>query len=184
MPLIVANGIVLLNGVLESGRDIVIEDGKITRVKPPGGRLPADRLLDATGRYVLPGLIDLHSHGMRDVMVDKDDIFRYAGCQLDCGVTSCLPTLAGSPEANMARMREILEQTRELRLTPNLLGFRPEIMYLADASGGPASSLARPTPRVTEAVWEASRETIRIWDVSPEIEGAIPFIQWCASHGS
>ena len=183
MPLIVANGIVLLNGVLESGRDIVIEDGKITRVKPPGGRLPADRLLDATGRYVLPGLIDLHSHGMRDVMVDKDDIFRYAGCQLDCGVTSCLPTLAGSPEANMARMREILEQTRELRLTPNLLGFRPEIMYLADASGGPASSLARPTPRVTEAVWEASRETIRIWDVSPEIEGAIPFIQWCASHG-
>ena len=142
-----------------------------------------DRVIDARGGYVLPGLVDIHTHGLRDVMVDKDDIFRFAELQLEFGVTACLPTLAGSPTANMARMKGIREQTRELALTPNLVGFRPEIMYIVDASGGPATSLARPTAELTDAVWDASAGLIRIWDISPEIEGAIPFISWCAARG-
>jgi N-acetylglucosamine-6-phosphate deacetylase len=80
-------------------------------------------------------------------------------------------------------MREILRQTRGFTLTPNLAGFRPEIMYLADASGGPAASLARPERALTEELWEASEGRIRIWDVSPELDGALPFISWCAQHG-
>jgi len=131
---------------------------------------------------VLPGLVDIHTHGLADVMVDKDDIHRYSALQVENGVTACLPTLAGSPKANMARMREILRETRGFTLTPNLAGFRPEIMYLADASGGPAASLARPERALTEELWEASEGRIRIWDVSPELDGALPFISWCAQH--
>ena len=140
-------------------------------------------MIDAGGGYVIPGFIDQHTHGIRDVMVDRDDIFRFSEHHLACGVTSCLPTLAGSPEANMRRMREILRQTRDLSLTPNLVGFRPEIMYVADASGGPAASLARPDPSLTGRIWDASGGRIRIWDVSPEPQGALPFISWCTANG-
>ncbi|HVO37953.1 MAG TPA: amidohydrolase family protein [Spirochaetia bacterium] len=184
MDLRIVHGNVLLGDALTQDMEIHLVEGKIAVAPTPTPvSVREERVIDAQGCYVLPGLIDIHSHGIRDVMVDKDDIFRFADCQLDNGVTACLPTLAGSPQANIARMKAILEETRQLSLTPNLVGFRPEIMYLADASGGPAASLAKPAPDTTESVWDASQGLIRIWDVSPEIEGALPFIEWCSRHG-
>ena len=154
--------------VVEIGKDLSRDDATV---------------IEAAGCYVLPGLVDVHTHGLRDVMVDKDDIREYARLQAENGVTACLPTLAGSPRANAARIKQILAETEDFSLTPNLVGFRPEIMYLADASAGPSSSLARPEPEITEALWEASKGLIKIWDISPEIAGAIPFIVWCAARG-
>jgi N-acetylglucosamine-6-phosphate deacetylase len=183
MRVTIRNGIVLHYDRLESGWDVIAEDGKIKGISPSARTAADGAVIDASGLYVLPGLIDIHTHGLRDVMVDKDDILRFARLQAENGVTSCLATLAGSPEANIRRMRQILAETDGFKKAPNLAGFRPEIMYLTDASGGPSSSLAKPTQAVTEAVWEASNGLIRIWDVSPEIEGAIPFIRWCAGHG-
>jgi N-acetylglucosamine-6-phosphate deacetylase len=183
MRLIITNGKVLQGDEIKSGLDLLIEGAAITAVSAGVRRAPGDTVMDAAGGYVLPGLVDQHTHGIRDVMVDKDDIFRFAEHHLACGVTSCLVTLAGSPEADMRRMREILRQTRDFSLAPNLAGFRPEIMYLADASGGPAASLATPEPSLTSGIWEASAGRIRIWDVSPELEGALPFISWCAVNG-
>ncbi len=180
---LIRNGKVLEDDTLQEGKSLLIEGEAIAAIVPGSPEPGADRIIDAQGGYVLPGLVDMHTHGLRDVMVDKDDIFRFSLLQLEYGVTACLPTLAGSPTANMARMKTILEQTRDLALTPNLVGFRPEIMYLVDASGGPAASLARPTPELTAAVWGASGGLIWIWDISPEIVGALPFISWCASRG-
>ncbi len=183
MRTIITNGIILNDETLQSGRSLVIQDGTVTGITPGLEQPAGDSVIDADGGYVLPGLVDIHTHGTRDVMVDKDDIFRFSEFQLAVGVTACLPTLAGSPDANARRMREVLRQTNDFSLTPNLVGFRPEIMYVADASGGPAASLARPEPARTRAVWDASGGRIRIWDISPEIEGALPFISWCASKG-
>jgi N-acetylglucosamine-6-phosphate deacetylase len=182
MRLVIINGTILQNDAMVPGKSLVIESDRILDILPLVPAARGDSIIDAAGGYVLPGLVDIHTHGLRDVMVDKDDIHRFASLQLDSGVTCCLPTLAGSPDANMARMRQVLRETRDFSQTPNLAGFRPEIMYLADASGGPAASLARPEPALTEAIWDASGGRIRIWDVSPELDGALPFIAWCASH--
>jgi dihydroorotase-like cyclic amidohydrolase len=156
MRTIITNGIILNDQTLQSGRSLVIQDGTVTGITPGLEQQAGDSVIDAGGGYVLPGLVDIHTHGTRDVMVDKDDIFRFSEFQLAGGVTACVPTLAGSPDANARRMREVLRQTNDFSLTPNLVGFRPEIMYVADASGGPAASLARPEPARTQAVWDAS----------------------------
>ncbi|MEZ5344204.1 MAG: amidohydrolase [Pyrinomonadaceae bacterium] len=47
--------------------DILIRDGKISRIGknlPPGGAT----VIDATGKYVTPGIIDAHSHAMLDAI--------------------------------------------------------------------------------------------------------------------
>jgi N-acetylglucosamine-6-phosphate deacetylase len=170
--LLVTNGKVLDDDVLVTDKTVIIQEGRVVSITAEPVAHSSDAILDASGGYVLPGLIDQHSHGMRDVMVDKDDIHVYARYQLDSGVTACLPTLAGSPSSNIARMKSILAETNDFHLTPNLVGFRPEIMYVADASAGPATSVALPKPGLTEAVWEASGGRIKIWDISPELEGA------------
>ena len=47
-------------------RDILIENGRITRIAPAGIRSAAGiQSLDAGGRVVMPGLIDLHAHTYR-----------------------------------------------------------------------------------------------------------------------
>ncbi len=60
-------GSVLVAGgtVIDRGRraqaDVLIRDGKVERVEP-GIRASVDRVVDATGLYVLPGVVDIHTH--------------------------------------------------------------------------------------------------------------------------
>ena len=42
--------------------DILVEDGHIAALVPPGTEAEADRVIDAFGCYVLPGFIDFHVH--------------------------------------------------------------------------------------------------------------------------
>ena len=54
------------NGRVWQGRawqpaDLLVEDGKITEIAPKV-EAPADRVIDAAGKYVLPGIIDCHVH--------------------------------------------------------------------------------------------------------------------------
>ena len=181
--ILIQNGDVLHAGRMETSSKVLIKGRSICQIGRDVQSVEGAEILDASGCYVLPGLIDVHTHGLFDVMVDKDSIHEYARLQAENGVTACLPTLAGSPETNIKRMQQILAETQDFTLTPNLVGFRPEIMYLVDASAGPSSSLAKPDPTTTQAVWEASKGLIKVWDVSPEIDGSLPFIEWCAEHG-
>ena len=181
--ILIHGGDILHAGRFEPGADLLVEGSRIQRV---GRGLPAHRgarIVDAGGCWVLPGLVDIHTHGLGDVNIDTDSALEFSRLHAQNGVTACLATLAGSPAANIRRMGEILAETGDLTRTPNIVGFRPEIMYLVDASAGPSSSLALPDPATTQSVWEASRGLIKVWDVSPEIEGALPFIAWCVEHG-
>ena len=49
--------------------------------------------------------------------------------------------------------------------------------------GGSAGSLSRIEQDITRSLHEASRGTIRVWDVSPELDGAVAFVEWAASAG-
>jgi len=56
-----------INGTLQN-TDILIRNGKIAKI---GKNLSANagaRIIDATGKYVIPGIIDCHSHAMLDAI--------------------------------------------------------------------------------------------------------------------
>ncbi len=65
MRILIQNGYVLdPEGKREGKRDVLVEDDKIIKVSDSIFE-PADRIIDATGCYVMPGFIDLHVH-LRD----------------------------------------------------------------------------------------------------------------------
>jgi hypothetical protein len=68
-PTLIRNATLLTvtKGTLENS-DLLIENGKIAKIGK-GLTAPAGaRVIDATGKYVLPGIIDCHSHSMIDAV--------------------------------------------------------------------------------------------------------------------
>ncbi|MFB6240077.1 MAG: amidohydrolase, partial [Gemmatimonadota bacterium] len=66
-PLYLTGGTVVdvASGELRSGVDVVVRDGRIRRVAPSeevGSPPDGARVVELDGRYVLPGLIDAHTH--------------------------------------------------------------------------------------------------------------------------
>ena len=66
---LIKNGTVLtaVHGTLEN-TDILIRDGKIAKIGKNLGAPAGAQTIDATGKYVTPGIIDCHSHLMLDAI--------------------------------------------------------------------------------------------------------------------
>jgi imidazolonepropionase-like amidohydrolase len=67
--LLIKNGTVLtaIKGTLEN-TDILIRDGKIARIGKNLSAGSGAKVIDATGKFVTPGIIDAHSHTMMDAI--------------------------------------------------------------------------------------------------------------------
>lgn len=175
--MLIRNGNVLHHTTLENAADLRTDGNRIVQI---GRNLRSDGEtdVDATGCYVLPGFIDLHTHGLGHVLAQDGGWRDYARLQLRQGVTGCAPTLFGSAAVVAEAMLRGRAETDDLTATPNLLGFRLEMPYLAKPGAGQASSLTGIAAESTEAMWQASAGKVRIWDVSPELPHAVAFIGW------
>jgi N-acetylglucosamine-6-phosphate deacetylase len=181
--MLIKNGSVLHHDRIERSCDLRVEDGTITALGPDLDPEPGETTIDASSHTVLAGLIDLHNHGLRHVMAQTDGLLEYSSLLLEEGVTTCVPTLGGTPEQNINAMQRGLQESNHFKLTPNIIGFRPEISYIAKTGAGSADSLTKITPETTDTIYEGGEGLIKIWDVSPELDGAVSFIRWAAEHG-
>ena len=179
-PLVIKGGNVLLpDGELLAG-DVRIQNGRIQSVGPD---LQAETEIDAAGGYVLPGLIDLHTHSIHTVSAESGDLAEYGRLEASHGTTTFYPTLFSSPEESARHMVRHLRETDDLRLVPQVGGFRLESPYLAIASGGPAESLAPITAETTQMLLAAGGGHVKILDVSPELPGACDLIGQLSDKG-
>lgn len=132
---------------------------------------------------MLPGLIDLHTHGIGEQSVSGGSLIEFARIEASHGATAFYPTLYGPPQANAEDMRRHRAETDDFRLAPNVAGFRLEWPYVAQRGGGVAGSCAPINPATTSMLLEAGGGTIGIWDISPELEGASELISQLSSRG-
>jgi hypothetical protein len=77
------------NGTPASGpKDIVVENNVIADVIPSGRGGAADAVIDATGKYVLPGLINAHAHLQEERGGKPQPIEYELDLWLACGITT------------------------------------------------------------------------------------------------
>lgn len=96
--------IVLPDRVL-TGNSIVIRDGFIEEVTPPGFRGdPRAETIDLSGRIICPGFIDVHVHGTEgvDVLDGPDAVAAVATRLPKYGVTAFCPTSVACPAQRLA----------------------------------------------------------------------------------
>lgn len=178
--LVIKNGKVLLPGGVITPCDVKVEVGKIREIGP---HLDGDVLIDAAGTYVLPGLIELHTHGIGFESTESATLREYARLMASCGATAFFPTFFAPPAVTTRNMERHRRDTDELRLLPQIVGFRLESPYLARTGAGLTDDLAPITPEMTEALLAAGGGHVKIWDVSPELPGAADLIRRLSGEG-
>ena len=95
MKTVLLNAHVISPDVDLSGATVIIEDGVITSVKKSAKPVKADKVIDVKGQYLMPGFIDVHTHGACTYDfcdADPKAIFEFAKAKLEEGVTTVLPT--------------------------------------------------------------------------------------------
>jgi N-acyl-D-amino-acid deacylase len=95
--------------------DIGVRVGRIVAVGPLAGAQAA-RIIDAAGKYVSPGFIDIHSHaddgsGPRGGLRDPDPVRRSAPNLVSQGITTVVVNQDGRSPWPVAEQRALLEKT-------------------------------------------------------------------------
>lgn len=181
--LLLRNGQVLLANGKIIRTDLLVERGRIKKI----GRMRAGRQkqiseIDAGGGYVLPGFIDIHTHGIGRESVNGS-LKAYAELEAANGTTTFYPTLFGPPDKSGENMRRHLRETRNLKDTPQVGGFRLESPYLAYTGAGISKDLATISEKLTMRLLEAGGGRIKIWDISPELPQAEETIRCLSARG-
>ncbi|MCR5141341.1 MAG: dihydroorotase [Ruminococcus sp.] len=96
---------------LDEVTDIGIDGGKIVRI---GGCDIADRVIDCTGLYAVPGLFDMHVHFRDPGLTHKEDILTGAAAAKAGGVTGVLMMPNTKPPIDNAdTINYVLEKGRQ-----------------------------------------------------------------------
>lgn len=178
--LVIKNGDLLLpDGQVRPG-DILVEGGLIRAV---GGIQAGDEEIDVSGAYVIPGLIDLHTHGSCRENAGFGSLAELAKIEASFGATTFYPTLFGPPNESADHMIRHRKDTDDLKATPNVGGFRLESPYLAFPSGGIPRDCAPVSDETTQLLLDAGGGHVKLWDVSPELDGACDVISQLSGMG-
>ncbi|WP_337042943.1 dihydroorotase [Emticicia sp. 17c] len=87
MTILILNALVVNEGKIEP-RDVFIKDGFIEKIAPDLAHLKANRMIDATGKYLLPGVIDDQVHFREPGLTHKATIYTEAKAAIAGGTTS------------------------------------------------------------------------------------------------
>ncbi len=178
--LVIKNGDVLLAEGRLARVDVRVADGRIIQI---GQDLHGEQELDATGHYVLPGLIDLHQHGIGFESCESGTLDEFARLEASRGATTFFPTLFAAPDKSARLMAQHRRTSDELRRLPQIGGFRLESPYLAHTGAGLADDLAPISRETTDALLAAGGGHVRIVDISPELPGALDEIRYLSAQG-
>ena len=194
------------NPALPSGDNItvftqarVVQPGRVTaptsltvrngRISAIGGRAPPGRnvkIVNAHGRFILPGYIDIHCHGdgAKDFFTEGNVV---AANLLAKGTTGVLATLgyndmqSGKLAAQVQKFWEARDETAH----QTVLGIHLEGPYVNSKYGALVrpGSLNHPVPSEYHAVLDRWSKVVKLWTLAPELEGSDDFVNAVAARG-
>ncbi|MEA3412090.1 MAG: dihydroorotase [Pseudomonadota bacterium] len=96
--ILISNAVVVNEGELREG-DVLVRDGRIERIGADLSAVPADTVLDAAGRHLLPGMIDDQVHFREPGLTHKGDIRSESRAAVAGGITSLMEMPNTKPPA-------------------------------------------------------------------------------------
>jgi N-acetylglucosamine-6-phosphate deacetylase len=182
------NGTIITPYRLIKNGTVIITNGIITGVIE-GNADVADAIeIDAKGKYIAPGFIDMHIHGGGgyDFMDgDVNSFLKIAETHVKYGTTAMCPTTLTSELSNLLQTLDHYEEANKLNTSGSqFLGMHLEGPYFSKNQCGAQDPryMRNPDPEEYKKVLYHSH-SIRRWSAAPELKGALEFGRYLKSLG-
>lgn len=175
--MIIGNAKVYIDGEFRHG-SVTVENGKILSVGE--ANVPCD--VDAQGKYLVPGFVDIHTHGaMNEDFSDgkAEGLLKMSRYYAQCGVTSFLATTMTLKEETLTPAMEVIRDFVRPADGAKCAGIHLEGPFLSYAKRGAqaAENLHAPDAGMFHRLNAASGNQVRVVTVAPEEPGAMDFIR-------
>ncbi|OUN79538.1 N-acetylglucosamine-6-phosphate deacetylase [Flavonifractor sp. An52] len=176
------NGKVYVDGQFQD-TDLLVQDGRVA-----GFSGKADEVVDLGGKLLVPGFLDLHTHGGDGVDVNAataQDLAKIGKFFAKNGTTGWLCSiLTDTPEQTLW----CIDQAKAAMAAPitgaQLMGIHLEGPFLCSAYKGamPEHLLRKGDPALFRQYQQAAEGAVRYITVSPEVEGVVDMIREISGH--
>ena len=187
---IILNAHVISPGVDMEGASVVVENGRITKVTRAkvAAKVSANvTVVDVKGQYVMPGFIDVHTHGALTCDfcdADPKAIFEIAKAKLQEGVTTFLPTtLTVSHEELVVAAKNAKNYVNEGSPYAKVPAIHLEGPFINVKCCGAQNPKFVRKPSVKELKDIAKVFPVKLISYAPETEGGAKFARDCIKAG-
>jgi N-acetylglucosamine-6-phosphate deacetylase len=191
----VENGTILTPNRTIEGGSIVIEDGKIAEIlrrdSLPSEKQRSASKLDAKNRIIIPGMIDIHTHGLNCGSALDSNIESIRKMSVSFphhGVTGFLPTTVAEPKEMLVEtakaVAKIISEGAPLE-GAEVLGLNLEGPFISKTKSGaqPLSFIRDPSFEEFDEICEASGRNVKLITLAPELKGSLEFIRKAKAKG-
>lgn len=160
--------------------DIVANHGRIIAIDPEIVPDNETEIIDCNGKFILPALVDIHTHGANGYdfnSADKDGMKKILDFYISHGVGTVLPTvMTDSDEVICRQVGLIAELAKEY---PEIKGIHLEGPFLSEKFCGamPVKYLQTPSFDKFLTYQKAAQGLIKLITIAPELPKAIEFIE-------
>ena len=178
------NGHALIDGKLVA-TDIVANHGRIIEISPDIVPDEETEVIDCTNRYVLPALVDIHTHGAAGFdfnTADVDGMRKILDFYVAHGVGTVFPTVMTDTDEVICRQVALIAQLA--KDYPEIKGIHLEGPFLSREFSGamPVQLLQKPSMDKFLTYQKAAEGKIKLVTVAPELPDALAFISEVTDH--
>lgn len=166
---------------------LLVEDGNITAIETDATKFQhIDNKTDLAGKYLIPGFIDSHIHGIGGYSFQNQssqDVLEASQKLASYGVTSFIPTISRSSSQDEEIIGDIqaIVNAKGKENGAKILGIHLEEPFLSLENRG-GQSAAGITPinlNLMKKLWKASQGQILTMTVAPELDKLEELVAFC-----
>ena len=177
--MIIKNGTVFCEDGSFQKKDLYVENGRIAARREEVTDLTE---VDAKGLLVIPGLIDIHSHGAAGHDFSDGnaeglkEILKYERAH---GITSYCPTSVTLPKERLKKIFSTALELKDFREGARILGINMEGPFIDPKKKGAheESFIHKPSTEFFRECNEACGNMIKLVTLAPNMEGGMEFIE-------
>ena len=167
---------------------VLIEDGIIGRVGQIDSAAQCDNILDAKGRTIAPGFIDVHIQGAggADILDATPEALKtISQTCARFGTTSFLATTVFTPDQENKHLAVAADYVGRDLAGANLLGIHLEGPFISPQKKGMIlpECISAPSLQLLEKIQNLANGRLKMMTIAPELPGSIPIIERLVSSG-